>query len=165
MDAAATRKTAWASGWRRERSEVEPGRQLRRKRRTPELERRWVGRLPDDLDLRLVDLDAARRLLGRDSTSGHRHHHLGRQPRQPLRLRATPHDHLGMAAAIANDQERDAAELPLAMKPAGEPHRCARVLAQLASKDPSHEWHLQSSQSPPGAGGRRPRGATALRLR
>jgi hypothetical protein len=104
-----------------------------------------AGRLGDDLDLRLVDLDAAGRLRGGDGAAGHRQHGLGRERGDSLRLPTVAHDDLRHAAAIADDQERDPAEPPLAMQPSGEPDGPTSVLAELASEDPSHQWHLQSS--------------------
>ncbi len=104
---------------------------------TPELERRGFCGGCHDLDLRVVHFGSPGGLVARDDGAGGLEHGLGLEG---VGVRAQ--DDLAEAAAVAQDEERDLAECPPAVKPAGHGHAPADVGGQVVDED-SHGWHLQ----------------------
>ena len=122
---------------------------------SPQLERRRLGRLGEDAERRLAQLDAARRLLRLDGDAIDLDHGLRAQLQGQV-----DHD-LGQARTVSEHDERDGAELTLGMQPAGQRHALARMGGKLVERTLIRI--TSSTQSPYLCGRRRPRGATALR--
>jgi hypothetical protein len=115
---------------------VEDRRQLLLQLGPAQLDRRRLRRLGEHAERRALDLDAAGRLRVRDGVALDLEHRL----REELH-RLVEHD-LRHAGAVAEDEERDAAELAPVVKPAGEPHAPADVRAELAREHPLHVFGL-----------------------
>ena len=149
----------------RDRCQVEQPREPDRQARAPELQRRSLSRRGENLDLRVVQFSPAWSLLARDDISRDRQDALGRQTRRLVGSSRVGENYLAEAAAITHDQERHLAQAPLAMQPAHHRRPLACVSRQLLDQYALHCRNLPIiTCRPVGADGRRPRGATALRL-
>jgi hypothetical protein len=116
----------------RERGKVELRGQRGSQRRSPQLERRRLGRGGQHLDLRVVKLRSTRSLVARHNFPGHDDHALRGQVRLPV----SGENDLTETAAVPHDQERDLAELPSAVKPAHDRDALADVFDELSDQYP-----------------------------
>jgi hypothetical protein len=148
---------------KRDRSVVEPGRQLLPQPRPAQVDRDVRLGPREHAGLWRVQLGASGRLRG-CGVAGDLDHGLERQLTQLSRVVVLAEHDLREALPVPEQDEGHAAELAAVLEPTREEHALAGVGRKLARRDAFHGGHLPSDNSPGSADGRRSRGATALCL-
>jgi hypothetical protein len=121
---------------KRDRREVEKARQLQVERGAPQLGRWLLRRYGNQLYVWVVKLSATWCLLGLNYLAGDGEDGLREELGDFGRLGGVIDYDLAETCAVAEDQERDLAELALPVKPAHQRHPLADVVAELADQSP-----------------------------